>query len=97
MTTAEYRSQFSIWSLMKAPLIISTDVTNMTADTLAILSAKEIIAINQDSLGVAGRLVEERPPNPAELQVWACPHLRIGRGRSLAPAAKRSQGNSGAR
>ena len=73
MTTAEYRSQFSLWALMKAPLLISTSLANMTAETLAILSAKEIIAINQDSLGVAGRLVEERPPDPSLYQVWAGP------------------------
>jgi hypothetical protein len=73
MSTAEYRSHFSLWALMKAPLLISTSLTNMTTETLAILSAKEIIAINQDSLGVAGRLVEERPPDPSLYQVWAGP------------------------
>ncbi len=50
MTTAEYRSQFAIWSLLKAPLLISTNVVNMSSDTLDILSKREIIAINQDSL-----------------------------------------------
>ena len=73
MTTAEYRSQFAIWSLMKSPLIVSTNVMNMSADTLEILSRKEVIAINQDSLGVQGRLVEERPPDASLLQVWAGP------------------------
>lgn len=73
MTAGEYRSQFAIWSLMKAPLLISTDVTSMTSETLGILSNKEIIQINQDRLGVSGRLVEERPEDPAHLQVWAGP------------------------
>jgi alpha-galactosidase len=73
MTTSEYRSQFAIWSLMKAPLLISTDVTNMTSETLEILGNTEVIAINQDKLGVAGRVVEERPPDPVHLQVWAGP------------------------
>ena len=54
---------------MKAPLLISTDVTNMAPETLEILSNKEVIAINQDMLGVAGRVVEERPPDPVHLQV----------------------------
>ena len=73
MTTAEYRSQMAIWSVIKAPLLISTDVTKMSEDTLAILSNAELIAINQDTLGVAGRLVEERPPDPTACQVWAGP------------------------
>uniref|UniRef100_A0A7S0IZT4 alpha-galactosidase n=1 Tax=Calcidiscus leptoporus TaxID=127549 RepID=A0A7S0IZT4_9EUKA len=78
MTTSEYRCQFAIWALMKAPLLISTDVTNMSAATLEILSNTDVIAINQDALGVAGRLVEERPPDAAHLQVWAGP-LSAGR------------------
>jgi len=73
MTTAEYRSQFAIWSLFKAPLLISTDVTQIKKEDLEILSNSEVIAINQDKLGVAGRLVEERPEDPAHLQVWAGP------------------------
>ena len=73
MSTGEYRSQFAIWALMKAPLLISTDVTRVAPEALEILSNAEVIAINQDRLGVAGRLVEEQPPDPAHLQVWAGP------------------------
>ncbi|KAG0466511.1 hypothetical protein HPP92_018091 [Vanilla planifolia] len=57
MNYSEYRSHFSIWALMKAPLLIGCDVRNMTAATLEILSNKEVIAVNQDLLGVQGRKV----------------------------------------
>ncbi|XP_010252090.1 PREDICTED: alpha-galactosidase 3 isoform X2 [Nelumbo nucifera] len=57
MTYQEYRAHFSIWALMKAPLLIGCDVRNMTAETLEILSNKEVIAVNQDPLGVQGRKV----------------------------------------
>jgi alpha-galactosidase len=73
MTTSEHRCQMSIWALIKAPLIISTDIRNMSAATLSILANKEVVAVNQDAMGVAGRLVEERPPYPEALQVWAGP------------------------
>ncbi|XP_066398294.1 alpha-galactosidase 3-like isoform X2 [Miscanthus floridulus] len=43
MTLAEYRSHFSIWALMKAPLLIGCDVRNMTSETMEILSNKEIL------------------------------------------------------
>ena len=43
MSAAEYRSQFAIWALMKAPLLISTDVTKMSDETLAILPNAEVI------------------------------------------------------
>ncbi|XP_020209605.1 alpha-galactosidase 3-like [Cajanus cajan] len=58
MTYQEYRAHFSIWALAKAPLLIGCDVRNLTAETLEILSNKEVIAINQDSLGVQGRKVQ---------------------------------------
>jgi len=78
MSTAEYRSHFAIWALLKAPLLLSTDVTALTPEALEIVSNAEVIALNQDKLGVAGRLVEERPPDPVHLQAWAAP-LSAGR------------------
>jgi alpha-galactosidase len=57
MTNDEYQAHFSLWALMKAPLLIGCDVTNMTNNTLTILSNDEIIAINQDLLGVQGHRV----------------------------------------
>lgn len=60
---AEGRSHFSMWSVMKAPLLIGTDVTNMTAETLNTLTHEGVIAINQDPLAVQATLL---PPPPAE-------------------------------
>ena len=37
MTTDEYQAQFALWALMKAPLIIGCDVTNISNETLTIL------------------------------------------------------------
>ena len=59
--------------LLQAPLIIGTDLRNASAATLAILGNSGVIAINQDSLGISGRLVEERPPDPSALQVRRWP------------------------
>lgn len=55
MTTTEYMTHFSLWAITKAPLIVGCDVTNMTADTIAILTNPEVIAVNQDPLGIQGR------------------------------------------
>ena len=54
MTTEEYQTHFTLWSLVKAPLIIGCDLTKMTNDTLTVLSNSEIIALNQDPLGKQG-------------------------------------------
>lgn len=72
MNFSEYRSHFSIWALMKAPLLIGCDVRNMTAETFEILSNKEVIAVNQDALGVQGRKVSVTGNNNCS-QVWAGP------------------------
>ncbi|KAL3653398.1 Alpha-galactosidase 3 [Castilleja foliolosa] len=72
MTYQEYRAHFSIWALMKAPLIIGCDVRNITSETLELLSNEEVIAVNQDPLGVQGRRVYSYGPDGC-YQVWAGP------------------------
>ena len=42
MTTAESRAHFSLWCATKAPLIIGTDVTNITHDALEVLTNAEV-------------------------------------------------------
>ena len=55
MSDEEDRSYFSLWSLSKSPLIIGTDIRKMSNTTLSIYSNPEVIAINQDPLGVQGK------------------------------------------
>lgn len=69
MTTEEYRSHFSIWALAKAPLLIGYDVRTMSDKTLEMLSNREVVAVNQDKLGVQGKKVK----NNGDLEVWAGP------------------------
>lgn len=56
-TNTEYQSQMSLWSLMAAPLMISNDVRNMDEATRAILTNKDILAVDQDPLGKQGKRV----------------------------------------
>ena len=70
MTDEEYRAHFSLWAIMAAPLIAGNDLRQMSTTTIATLTNREVIAVDQDSLGAQGILVWERPP---ELQVWAKP------------------------
>lgn len=69
LTTEEYRSHFSIWALAKAPLIIGCDIRSMSKETIEILSNVEVIAVNQDKLGVQGKKVVKN----GDLEVWAGP------------------------
>ena len=54
LTYNESVSHFSLWCLVKSPLILGNDIRNMSADTLHVLTNDEVIALNQDPLGVQG-------------------------------------------
>ncbi|CAN6173813.1 unnamed protein product [Urochloa humidicola] len=69
MTTEEYRSHFSIWALVKAPLLVGCDIRSMSNETKEILSNQNVIAVNQDELGVQGHKVQQ----DGDHEVWAGP------------------------
>lgn len=69
LTPTEYRSHFSLWAMMAAPLIAGNDVAKMDDATRAILLNKEVIAIDQDRLGVQGRRVW----SAGSKEVWVKP------------------------
>lgn len=53
----EYVVHFSIWAISKAPLLLGCDVGNLTAETMPIIGNEEVIAVNQDPLGVQAKKV----------------------------------------
>jgi alpha-galactosidase len=57
MTPAEYRSHFSLWSIMAAPLLIGSDLRKVSTENYATLLNKDVIAIDQDTLGVQGKQI----------------------------------------
>lgn len=58
MTLDEQKSHFAIWATFKSALMISTNVPQVSKDSLAILGNKDLIAINQDSLGTPIKLFQ---------------------------------------
>jgi len=69
MTNTEYRSHFSLWAVLAAPLIAGNDLSTMTAETKEILTNKEVIAVDQDPMGAQGSRVAKN----GVLEVWARP------------------------
>ncbi len=53
-TDEEYRTHFSLWCMLAAPLMVGCDVRNMGEATRELLTAPEVIAVNQDPLGRQG-------------------------------------------
>jgi alpha-galactosidase len=74
MTDDEYRAHLSLWAIVAAPLIAGNDVRTMSASAHDILTNREVIAVDQDSLGQEGWMVEQVRPGE---QVWSKP-LRNG-------------------
>jgi alpha-galactosidase len=57
LTATEKRVQFSVWSILSAPLLAGNDLTNMTNETQAVLVNSGLIALNQDPLGLQAALI----------------------------------------
>ena len=73
LTYEEQRSQMTMWSIMAAPIMISSDIRKMSNETKELYLNKDMIAINQDSLGVQGHRISDKNGK----QVWTKP-LRNG-------------------
>jgi alpha-galactosidase len=101
-TDAEYRSHFSLWCLLAAPLMIGCDVRSMSDATRAILLNRELIAVNQDPFGRQAYCVGAVDYAWENVEVWARPladgSLAVGlfnlgeRNQRVAPLAWESLG-----
>jgi alpha-galactosidase len=52
MSTSEDRTHFSVWCMLAAPLMAGNDIRKMSKETVAILTNKDAIAIDQDAAGM---------------------------------------------
>ena len=66
LTLAENRTHFSWWAMLAAPLLAGNDLPNMKPEVKAILTNKDVIAIDQDPLGKQGK----RAYSDGEVEVW---------------------------
>ncbi len=74
LTESEARAHFSLWSILSAPLLAGNDVSAMSEATRQILTNQEVIALDQDPLGLQGALVRRE----GDLDVYAKPLASCG-------------------
>jgi alpha-galactosidase len=67
LTDDEARAHFSLWCILAAPLMAGNDVRSMTPVTKEILTNKELIAVDQDPMGMQGKRVKR----DGDLEVWS--------------------------
>ena len=69
MKPEEYRQHMTLWVILAAPLLAGNDLSKMTPETLALLTNKEVIAVDQDALGKQGDRAWAEGPS----EVWTKP------------------------
>jgi len=69
MPANQDRAHFTMWVMLAAPLILGNDIRSMSQETMSILMNKEVIAVNQDSLGIQGLKAEAKNG----VEVWLKP------------------------
>ena len=75
MNADEYRTHMSLWAILAAPLLAGNDLSSMTPETVALLTNKDVIAVDQDRAGKQGDRVIAMGP----IEIWV---------RSLADGSK---------
>ena len=53
LTESENRAHFTMWCMLSAPLMAGNDIRNMDQEIIDILTNKEVIALDQDPLGIS--------------------------------------------
>jgi alpha-galactosidase len=69
LTFLEYQTHMSIWCMACSPLMIGCDVRSMDKDTAALLLNREVLAVNQDALGIPARRVLQN----GRCEIWRKP------------------------
>lgn len=69
MSTDEYRTHMTLWAMSAAPLMMGHDLRATSAETLAMLTNRRVIAIDQDARGIQGKAVRK----VGTMEVWAKP------------------------
>jgi alpha-galactosidase len=78
MSAVQFRSQFSMWAVLAAPLMISDNLERIGRASREAVQNAEVIAIDQDPAGVQGTLVA----SAGNGEVWARP--LVGGSRAVA-------------
>lgn len=69
MSAAEDRTHFAMWCMLASPIVLGNDIRSMSKETLELVTNKELIAIDQDKLGIqAFRFINEKG-----YEVWVKP------------------------
>jgi len=75
LTISEQRSHFTLWCLIKSPLLLANDLRTIPDEIWKIIANEELIAIHQDQLGQQGykrTKTSDSIGKSDDPEVWAC-------------------------
>ena len=75
LSDAQNRVHMSLWAISGAPLLVGADLAKLSPETLAMLTNKEVLAVDQDALGL--QAVRAAEPGKG-LEVWMKPLAKPG-------------------
>lgn len=67
------KTQFAIWAILAAPLLMSVDLRTIRPEYKAILQNRKIIEVDQDPLGIQGRRIYKH----RGIEIWSRPIIPI--------------------
>lgn len=75
LTVSQSRCQFSMWSALKSPLLVSADLTNVnvTPAFIDVLKNTEVLAVSDDALGREAVRLEDQPGSTSVGEIYAGP------------------------
>ncbi|GFR27427.1 alpha-N-acetylgalactosaminidase [Trichonephila clavata] len=65
----EARAQFALWAIMASPLLVSNDLRSLDSKFRELLLNKDVIAVNQDPLGIMGKRIYQK----SNMEIWIRP------------------------
>ncbi|MDR1712452.1 MAG: Ig-like domain-containing protein, partial [Propionibacteriaceae bacterium] len=88
MTPSQFRTYFTLWAISASPLILSQDVRVLKPENLETLKNADMIAIDQDPLGIQASEIRR---DQDKLQVWSKPLVdKDGKARAAVTLLNRS-------
>lgn len=86
------KAQLAIWAILAAPFLLSTDLRTIKPEVKELLLNRDVIAVDQDALGIQGRLIK----SGYDIEIWARPVLPIVNGQhsyAIAFMSRRTDGH----
>lgn len=92
MSYDQSKAQLAIWAVLAAPFLLSNDLRTIKPEIKELILNRDIIAVDQDPLGIQGRLVKKGN----DIEIWVRPVSPIVNGQhsyAVAFVSRRTDGH----